>query len=719
MKQDNQLNTNLEAIPEKLKSMKNWIVCGTNQTQNQGESFKDYLKRTQVKAHPKNPNEDQSKKSSESWKEYGQRTSAKSNDENTWSTYEKAVEVAKQFKGFSSIGFELGLENNPSGIVAIDLDHCLTEDGKSKPNNTEFLKEFINLETYCEKSISGDGLHLFIEGTIPNAIAKHDEPAVEMYSFGRYILMTGNETKTKYPINTNQKKLDEIFKKYNQKIQKKEVATITTRQDTTYQGNILDSITIDNSEDIMQKAFTEAIQKESELLNQLFFDDYINRKGLSRTEHCLNRDNPMKHPNGDSNPSMKLNDDKYFCFSCNQAFGIVDFVQKEYNLQTKREAIRKIVEHYKGTEEVKNYYSLKKEINQKLNTLKAKLKQQTKQDELNQKKEEQEQENNAKFLEILKQKSIGNQMTSFKEKTEGDTFKPISTGIESIDKALNGGFLKESTITIGGGTSTGKTTFTLQLLENIASEENPVLYFSLEMAEIQIIAKMLSNYIYINSGHRHEFQINQILQRYTLDKEQLEVLDYYSEQFARNFGNSFLVIYPEEPTIESILDFAYRFKKTTGKTPILAVDYLQYLQGQPREDQQTAIKRSTKELKGFAIENETLCFVLFANNRESEKSKKATDISSGLGSSSIEYTADYQFTIGFTEYERKEGKKDLDQLKDENPRRMTLTIQKNRLGPTGKKIDFLFYTEVNHFQSNQKKREAKEKKSSQMQGQFR
>ena len=80
MKQDNQLNTNLEAIPEKLKSMKNWIVCGTNQTQNQGESFKDYLKRTQVKAHPKNPNEDQRKKSNETWEAYGQRTSAKSND---------------------------------------------------------------------------------------------------------------------------------------------------------------------------------------------------------------------------------------------------------------------------------------------------------------------------------------------------------------------------------------------------------------------------------------------------------------------------------------------------------------------------------------------------------------------------------------------------------------------------------------------------------------
>lgn len=719
MKDNNQLKTNLEAIPEKLKSMKNWIVCGTNEIQKQDESFKDYLYRTQVKAHPKNPNESQRKKNNETWQEYGKRTSARSNDENTWSTYEEAVKVAKQFKGFSAIGFELGLENKPSGIVAIDLDHCLTEDGKSKPNNTEFLKEFLELETYCEKSISGDGIHLFVEGTIPNAIANHEEPAVEMYSFGRYILMTGNETKTKYPINTNQKKLDELFGKYNQTIQKKEVATITTRQGTTYQGNILDSITIDNSEDIIQKAFTEAIQKESEYLNRLFFNDYIQRKGLSRTEHCLNRNDPTKHPNGDKNPSMKLNDDKYFCFSCQQAFGIVDFVQKEYNLQTKRQAIRKIVEHYKGTEAIKNYYSLRTEINQKIDTLKDKLKKQTKQDELNQKQEQQEKENKEKFLEMLKQKSIGNQMTSFKIKTEGDTFKPIPTGIETIDKKLNGGFLKESTITIGGGTSTGKTTFTLQLLENIASEENPVLYFSLEMAEIQIIAKMLSNYIYIKSGHRHQFQINQILQRYTLEKEQLEVLDYYSEQFANELGNNFLVIYPEEPTIEAILDFANRFKQTTGRTPILAVDYLQYLQGQPREDQQTAIKRSTKELKGFAIENETLCFVLFANNRESEKSKKATDISSGLGSSSIEYTADYQFTIGFTEYERKEGKKDIDELKRETPRRMTLTIQKNRLGPTGEKIDFLFFPEVNHFQSNQKKRDEREKKSSQIQGQFR
>ena len=151
--------------------------------------------------------------------------------------------------------------------------------------------------------------------------------------------------------------------------------------------------------------------------------------------------------------------------------------------------------------------------------------------------------------------------------------------------------------------------------------------------------------------------------------------------------------------------------------PLIVIDYLQFIQGGQREDSQSLIKRIQRSLKKYAIEEQSLVFLLSANSRE--KNKGESSIDSGRDTSDIEYTADYQLTIGFTEYERKEGKKDLDQLKDENPRRMTLTIQKNRLGPTGKKIDFLFYTEVNHFQSNQKKREEREKKSSQIQGQFR
>ena len=188
------------------------------------------------------------------------------------------------------------------------------------------------------------------------------------------------------------------------------------------------------------------------------------------------------------------------------------------------------------------------------------------------------------------------------------------------------------------------------------------------------------------------------MQSYKLDKEKKEVVDFYSKQFQDTFGNNFLVIYPEEPTIDEIIKFATQYQEITGKKQIIAIDYLQFLQGDVKEDSQSTIKRATKELKKFAIENKTIAFVLFANNREATKTKSATTISSGLGSSSIEYTSDYQLTLGFTEYERNETTKpEENELKEKNPRRMTLTIQKNRLGMTGKQIDFLFYTKENYF----------------------
>ena len=687
MKTLDQLETNIEAIPEEMKRMKNWICFGTNQIKNENETFDEYSKRTGLKI-PKNPNEDQRKRDDETWKEYGERTSASNSDPTTWTTFEKAVEVARSFTGISGIGFELGTEEEKTGIIAIDLDDCL-QDGKLSSQDQEtidFLKDFNELETYSEISLSKNGLHYFIKGTIPHTLAKHSKPEVEIYSFGRYIAMTGNKFQKNNELqDTKQRKLDQIFAKYDE--QKKEYS----KPETTFFEKIGQKQTQDEH---LKQLFTQAIKEESDYLNTLFFEQYRKDTGLKKTEHCLNREDPEKHPHRDQNPSMKFNEDKYFCLSCMQPFGIVDFVKRDYNLQTPREAIKKIKELYKGTPEIKEYYKFENEISKQIDEYKKQIEQKM---EIQEEKQIEKNGLKEKYSQLIIEKSISNQMEKFATITNDGTFEPIPSGIEKLDETMNGGFFNSSIVTIGGGTSTGKTTFTLQLLQNIATK-NPVLYFTLEMAEEQIIAKMLSCFIYRKSLERNSIQAQDILQSYKLDKEQKEVVDFYSKQFQTELGSNFLVIYPEEPTIEEIIKFATQYQEITGKNPIIAIDYLQYLQGNEKEDQQTAIKRATKELKKFAIENKTLAFVLFANNREATKTKSATTISSGLGSSSIEYTSDYQLTLGFTEYERNETTKpEENELKEKNPRRMTLTIQKNRLGMTGKQIDFLFYTKENYF----------------------
>ena len=66
--------------------------------------------------------------------------------------------------------------------------------------------------------------------------------------------------------------------------------------------------------------------------------------------------------------------------------------------------------------------------------------------------------------------------------------KKIPTNFTKLDNLLNGGF-PYGLITLGAIPSLGKTTFTLQLADNIASMENTkVLFFSLEMSIFDLMS---------------------------------------------------------------------------------------------------------------------------------------------------------------------------------------------------------------------------------------
>ena len=77
-----------------------------------------------------------------------------------------------------------------SGIVFIDID-----DIESKPE--EIQKELATLceelDTYCESSVSGKGLHFLCKGKLPpRARKKVDTKGLEMYDTLRFVCMTGN-----------------------------------------------------------------------------------------------------------------------------------------------------------------------------------------------------------------------------------------------------------------------------------------------------------------------------------------------------------------------------------------------------------------------------------------------------------------------------------------------------------------------------------------------
>ena len=680
---------NINNIPDEMKKERRWIIFGTNEPKREDETLKDYLNRTGAKK-PRTTTFQM----------------ASCNDSSTWSSFEECLEASKKFSGFGGIGFQLGTDKeNKSSFLCIDIDYCLNENGKiilEDKEKAELVKDCLNLSTYNEISISKTGLHFFMKGEIASGIRNQN---IEVYDSGRYIAMTGELLqKENRTIKEDRKALQDIMKKYAPeeiKANKKEIDS----------KSLIDSIQLDEGEETLYRFNKEAIQKECDFLNILFLEDYISRNGLKAKEHCLNRYDPTKHPHQDQNASMTYNRKneapKYYCHSCHQAFGVVDFVMMEYNITKKREAIEKTVSLFKGTEKIQKYYDFRRQIQAKKKKLQQMIQEQQNQTEIHTNSRENIVINEATGEVIEPEQEIeasfvSNMMDKFKERTSTHIYEPEETSFKKLNALLGGGFTKQSIVSIGGGTSTGKTTFTLEMIQEMM-KTNLVIYYTLEMSEETILAKVLSNYISIKSNGKYNFSINDLLQGYKRTEEEREIISKYIDEYSETVGKNFIVYYPEEATIQAIMKHIEKVKKATGKKPFIVVDYLQFLQGEPKEDEASIIKKATRTLKKYTIENDTIAMLLFANNRETDKSKQASKISSGRSSSDIEYSSDYQLSIGFTEYEREESKKpDINELKKKTPRRMTITIQKNRTGVTGEQIDFLFYPETNKFIEAQK-----------------
>jgi len=108
-------------------------------------------------------------------------TPASVSDPNTWTDFETALNAYKR-GGFNGIGFVL---TQDGGIVCVDLDHAKNGTGW-KPEAMEIVRL---LNSYTEVSPSGDGLHIWCLGKLPNG--RRRKNGVEMYDSGRFITVTG------------------------------------------------------------------------------------------------------------------------------------------------------------------------------------------------------------------------------------------------------------------------------------------------------------------------------------------------------------------------------------------------------------------------------------------------------------------------------------------------------------------------------------------------
>ena len=166
-------------IPEELKKIPQWVNWKT---------IPDENRPGKVKKIPINP------------KTNGQ---AQSNNSSTWTDYKTALNNSP------NLGFMFG-----SGYFGVDIDDIEEDLLEYKSGDKDnIVYEFIcTLKSYAELSISGKGLHIICKGKLPPTGRR--KGSVEMYSEGRFFIMTGNRISEFDGINECSNSIIALHQKY-------------------------------------------------------------------------------------------------------------------------------------------------------------------------------------------------------------------------------------------------------------------------------------------------------------------------------------------------------------------------------------------------------------------------------------------------------------------------------------------------------------------------
>lgn len=293
----------------------------------------------------------------------------------------------------------------------------------------------------------------------------------------------------------------------------------------------------------------------------------------------------------------------------------------------------------------------------------------------------------------------------FLERVQTRIYEPIPTGINDIDAALDGGFMRQQLITLGAAPGAGKTALAQWIFEGLAARGYDCVFLNLEMSRDQILARSLSRYM---AQRGRKMSNVRMLRGYLwTDEERADVMA-AKEDYNREIA-SHLIYNPGEgitASLDSILEYleaeAQRAEAQGKRAPFCVLDYLQILKGGEREDGTETIKRAVVSLKAFAMKHDTLVFLIMAHNRKSNESGAVT-MESGRDTSAIEYSGDTQIGLTFTRClkgwiddkgVKHEKGKNPDDLTAEDRKHITLKIVKGRFGGTGRRVELHFEGET-------------------------
>ena len=278
-----------------------------------------------------------------------------------------------------------------------------------------------------------------------------------------------------------------------------------------------------------------------------------------------------------------------------------------------------------------------------------------------------------------------------REETDG-----VLTGYSDLD-GLTNGFKPGEMIVLAARPSVGKTSFAMNIVENIAFSpkysDSPrnALVFSLEMSATSLAMRLICGRARVNMND---------LRKGFVPRGQAEKLHQTSKEFQQA---SLWVDDTSGLSINQIRAKARRLKMR-NKLDFVVVDYLQLISTESRIfSRENQISEISRGLKAMAKELNVPVLVLSQLNRDSEKERRDPRLSDLRESGAIEQDADVVMLLGKQRKGEDIREMDYEEGRDGNEEDfepIILILAKQRNGPTGK-INLAFRRKFTRFESMQ------------------
>lgn len=286
---------------------------------------------------------------------------------------------------------------------------------------------------------------------------------------------------------------------------------------------------------------------------------------------------------------------------------------------------------------------------------------------------------------------------------------PTPTGFDALDIELGDG-LYEGLYIIGAISSLGKTTFAMQIADNIAADGRDVLIFSLEMSRAELMAKSISRHTIKRVGADKTGTLRRMhaktargittgAQYNGYSDIEKELIKAAIEDYRAYAGHIFIVEGIGDIGVAQIRKAVSEHIRLTGNKPVVIVDYLQILAPHdPRASDKQNTDKAVLELKRASRDYKIPVIAISSFNRENYKAE--ANMAAFKESGAIEYGCDVLIGMQLSGMRKNISEEEITQKKQANPREVELVILKNRNGRIGFSVQYKYYAMFNYFKES-------------------